>query len=200
MQKHIEYLVGRNLLFLFCFVVKPKEAEHEYAQLLLDYVQLGFEVFQFFVGIGGRTDADGETATASHLDLDAALACHDTGCNLVRVGSCSVVGIFAVGIKCSHVASIAIEEVEVYFQRALLLVGNSANKPILGTFLFASCQDVLTGLGSEVTALVPINSYVFDELEGIHIHLVVLGEVGRHLQGRVEGNVRANWLQIVLLQ
>ena len=52
-------------------------------------------------------------------------------------------------------------------------------------------DDIGTGLGLKIDALVPVHGYILDELEGIHEAGVVLRKVGGHLQGAVEGYVKA---------
>ena len=52
-------------------------------------------------------------------------------------------------------------------------------------------HDVIPRFCHNVDAGVPINGHILDELEGVHIGLVMLREVGCHLQRRVEGNVKS---------
>ena len=52
-------------------------------------------------------------------------------------------------------------------------------------------HDIGTWFGFEIQALVPVHGHVLDELESVHERLVMLGEVGGHLQGRIEGDVKS---------
>ena len=60
-----------------------------------------------------------------------------------------------------------------------------------GDFGLAGGDDVVAGFGVEVDAGVPVDGDVFDELEGVEVGLVMLGEVGGHLEGGVEGDVES---------
>ena len=55
----------------------------------------------------------------------------------------------------------------------------------------ARSDDIVSGLGHDVDRRVPVHRHVLDKLEGVHVGLVVLGEVGGHLQGGVEGDVKS---------
>ena len=52
-------------------------------------------------------------------------------------------------------------------------------------------HDVITRLGFKIQSFIPVDCHVLDELEGIHVLCVMLREVGGHLQGRVEGHIKA---------
>ena len=70
-----------------------------------------------------------------------------------------------------------------------LLSANATNKPVVGALGSAGCSDVLHRFGLEVEGLIPVAGNVLDELEGIRMLHVVLGEVGCHLQWRVHRDV-----------
>ena len=51
-------------------------------------------------------------------------------------------------------------------------------------------DDIGARLRLKIQALVPIHSHVLNELEGIHELRVMFGEVGSHLQRRIEGHIQ----------
>ena len=61
----------------------------------------------------------------------------------------------------------------------------SAHKPIVCSFSLAGYCDILGRLGFQIARVVPVASYVANELESIVILLVILRQIGCHLQRRV---------------
>ena len=70
-----------------------------------------------------------------------------------------------------------------------VLVALSTDEPVVGALGLARYGDVVGRLCLEIDALVPVASYVANELEGIVVLFVVFGQVGCHLQRRVHGEV-----------
>ena len=70
------------------------------------------------------------------------------------------------------------------FSKSLCCFVQSRNLRLAGS------NDIVAWLGGDVDAGVPVDGHVLDELEGIHVGLVVFWEVGGHLQWRVEGYVQ----------
>ena len=94
-----------------------------------------------------------------------------------------VVGILGIGIDGAVVFAAFVEEVELDDTLVTILVALTANEPVVSTFGLAGYGDVVGRLCFKIDALVPVASHVADELEGIVELLVVLRQVGCHLQG-----------------
>ena len=134
-------------------------------------------------------EADGEASATGHIEAKY------VGCGhlllgydiCLRIGG--VVGIGSVGIDGGLVGAACLEEVEGHVDVALVLVGDATHEPLSALFGLAGYHEIVARLGKEVLGALPVDSYVLDELEGIHELLIVLGEVGSHLKGRVHGDV-----------
>ena len=63
-----------------------------------------------------------------------------------------------------------------------ILVTLASNEPVIGTLGLTSHGDIVGRLCFEITAVVPIACHITDELEGIVELLIVLRQVGCHLQ------------------
>ena len=70
-----------------------------------------------------------------------------------------------------------------------VLVALAANEPVVGILGFPGHGDIVARLGFKIAGVVPVASHVADKLEGIVVFLVVLRQVGSHLQRRVHGQV-----------
>ena len=70
-----------------------------------------------------------------------------------------------------------------------ILCRRTAKEPVASAFRLACYCDILSRFSLEIAAFVPVESHVFYELESVAITLVVLGQVGSHLQGAVHGDV-----------
>ena len=68
--------------------------------------------------------------------------------------------------------------------------GGTSNIPFIGTFCLAGSHNVLAWFSFKVEALVPITGNILNELEGIHLFLIVLNDVCSHLKRTVERNVK----------
>ena len=98
-------------------------------------------------------------------------------------------GIRSVSIDGAVVLTALFQEVELDGGLVTVLVALAANKPVLCAFGLAGYSDVVGRFCLKVDALVPVAGYVANELEGIVEALVMLRQVGSHLQGRVHRQV-----------
>ena len=91
-------------------------------------------------------------------------------------------GILGIGIDGTIVLLALVEEVK--FNRALVtvLVALTTNKPVVSTLGLAGNGDIVGRLSLQVDAVVPVSCYIPDKLESIVELLIVLGQVGSHLQ------------------
>ncbi len=62
-----------------------------------------------------------------------------------------------------------------------VLTGSASHKPVFPALFLTSNGDILSGFRLKIVALIPINRHIFDKLEGIHIFLIILGNIGSHL-------------------
>ncbi len=72
-----------------------------------------------------------------------------------------------------------------------MLARDVAHEPAARILGLARHGDVLAGLSFEITALGPVEGHLLDEPESIGETLVVLREVGGHLQGRRHGHINS---------
>ena len=134
-------------------------------------------------------EADGKSSCTSHVEGERVGCGHLLAGNGVGLRIGGIVGIGRIGIDGGLVGAALVKETEGHLDGALLLVGDATHKPLSALLGLAGYHEVVAGLGQEVLGALPVDGYVLDELEGIHALLIVLGEVGRHLQGRVEGDI-----------
>ena len=99
----------------------------------------------------------------------------------LRVGV--VVGILGVGINGAVVLAALVEEVELDDGLVTILVALAANEPVVSALGFTGYGDVVGRFSLQIDALVPVTGNVADKLEGVVELLLVLGQVGSHLQG-----------------
>ena len=66
---------------------------------------------------------------------------------------------------------------------------DATDEPAAGALCLTSCGDVLHRLSLEVNGLIPVEGDILDELEGIEVLLIVLGEVSSHLQRAVHRHI-----------
>ena len=97
----------------------------------------------------------------------------------------------SIGIDDALILASLVEEVELDINLVPLLVALAANEPVIGTLSLASHSDVLARLGIDIPAVVPVESHVADELEGIHILFIVLRQVGCHLQRAAHNHIES---------
>ena len=71
-----------------------------------------------------------------------------------------------------------------------IFIALSSNKPVVTLLVLAGHGDVAGGLGLEIAGVAPIAWHVANELEGIIILLVVLGQVGSHLKWRIHCQIQ----------
>ena len=69
------------------------------------------------------------------------------------------------------------------------LGGGTSDIPFVCPLCLAGSNNVFARLGLKIEALVPIAGNILDKLEGIHLFLVVLNDVGCHLERTVKRNV-----------
>ena len=68
---------------------------------------------------------------------------------------------------------------------------DATDEPAAGALCLTSCGDVLHRLSLEVNGLIPVEGDILDELEGIEVLLIVLGEVSSHLQRAVHRHIES---------
>ena len=68
--------------------------------------------------------------------------------------------------------------------------GLAAYEPVVGSLGLAGYGNVACRFGLKITAVVPVAGYILDELEGIVVLLVVLREVGSHLERTVHRHIK----------
>ena len=101
-----------------------------------------------------------------------------------------VVSVLGVSVDGAVVLTALVEEVELHHRVVAVLVALATNEPVVGALGLAGYGDVVGRFGLKVDGLVPVACHVANELEGIVELLVVLRQVGRHLQGRIHGEVK----------
>ena len=67
----------------------------------------------------------------------------------------------------------------------LLLACHTAHEPVARALGLARYGNIISRLSLKIARVVPVNGHIFDELEGVHVLLVVLWQVCRHLYGAV---------------
>ena len=67
---------------------------------------------------------------------------------------------------------------------------NTTDKPVIRTLCLAGSGDILHWFSLQIDRLVPIYSHILDKLEGIHVLLVILREIGSHLQWTVHRYIK----------
>ena len=126
---------------------------------------------------------DGEATSGSLGELQDILGRNhllgdDVG---LRIGL--VVSVLGIGVDGAVVLAALVEEVQADGGLMAVLVALASDEPVVGALGLAGYGDVVGGLCLEIDALIPVAGYVADKLEGIVVLLVVLGQVGGHLQG-----------------
>jgi hypothetical protein len=92
--------------------------------------------------------------------------------NLVRFRVLLVVSILAVLINSASILLALIQEVEFYYGCAGC-ISLTAYKPVVGTLSLACYSDIFGWLCLQILGVVPVASYVADELEGIIVLLIM---------------------------
>ena len=98
-------------------------------------------------------------------------------------------GVCGIGIDRGDVFLAGGEEVETQGRGVAVLARRAAYIPVAGAFRLAGGHNVAAGLCLNVAAVVPVHSHVFDKLEGVHVLLVVLYQVGGHLERTIHRDV-----------
>ena len=104
--------------------------------------------------------------------------------NLVRFRVLLIVSILAILIDSASILLALIQEVEFYYGCAGS-ISLTAYKPVIGTLSLAGYGDILSWLSLQLLGVVPVASYIADELEGIVVLLIMLWKIGSHLQRTV---------------
>ena len=139
--------------------------------------------------LSGFDDADGVSSTWCSGEFQSRLGGDDTLLDGVCMRIVLVMGILGIGIDCSDVFLSWFEEVEFDRRGMAVLAGGATHKPVTGAFGLAGSHDISAWLSLQVAGVVPIHRHVLDELEGIHVFLVVLYHVGCHLQRAVHRDI-----------
>ena len=108
--------------------------------------------------------------------------------DLVRFRIFLVICILAVLIDGASILLALIQEVELYYgcTGSICL---ATNKPVVGALSLAGYGDILSWLCLQVLGVVPVSSYVADELEGIVVLLIMLWKIGCHLQRTIHHEI-----------
>ena len=99
--------------------------------------------------------------------------------------------ILGIGIDGGLILSAFIEEVQLNTALVPVLVTFASDEPVVCALGLAGHGDVVGGGGFQILGIVPVTGHIADELEGGSEvgALIVLGQVGSHLQRRVHGQV-----------
>ena len=92
-------------------------------------------------------------------------------------------GILGIGIDGAVVLAALVEEVELHHGGMAVFIALAANEPVVCALGLAGYGDVIGRLCLEVTGVIPVAGDITDKLEGVVKLLIVLGQVGSHLQG-----------------
>ena len=71
-----------------------------------------------------------------------------------------------------------------------VLAGSTAHEPVVGAFGLSGCHNIATRFRLQVFGIVPIHSHILDELEGIHMLLIIFYHVCSHLQRAVHCDIK----------
>ena len=102
-----------------------------------------------------------------------------------------IVGILGIGIDGTVVLTSFVEEVELDGSFVAVLVALAADEPVVGALGLARYGDIVAGFCLQILGIVPVTGHVADELEGVVELLVVLRQVGSHLQRRIHRQVES---------
>ena len=100
-------------------------------------------------------------------------------------------GILGIGIDSTVVLTSFVEEVELDGSFVAVLVALAADEPVVGALGLARYGDIVAGFCLQILGIVPVTGHIADELEGVVELLVVLRQVGSHLQRRIHRQVES---------
>ena len=114
---------------------------------------------------------------------------------ILHLDIADAVGLRSVCIDRGGVLDAFVKEVQRELQITSVLIGDSTDEPVtlLACLLHLGLtgdHDVVSRLGQQVPALFPVNGHILDELERVHVLLVVLGNISGHLQWRVHRHIQ----------
>ena len=72
-----------------------------------------------------------------------------------------------------------------------VLTGRTAYEPVIGALGLTCCHDIAAWLSLQVFGIIPVDSHILDELEGIHVLLVVVDHICCHLKWAVHCNIES---------
>lgn len=144
--------------------------------------ELGFLVLLYLMCLFGY-EADGETTARGFLDLQHVASLHHSLGDGIGLRISIVVGILRIGINGAVVFAALVEEVELDNGQMTILIALATHEPVVGTLGLTGYGDVVGRLGLEVFGVVPVAGHVANELEGVVVFLVVLRQIGSHLEG-----------------
>lgn len=149
------------------------------------YPKLSPLLHSFLVSRSRFNQAQCKTTATRFLHGHFGLAGYDTLLYLIRSRVLLVISIFTVGIESGYVLLARFKEVERKVGCTCILVCNTSNKPVAGSFCLTGHGNVITRFCFNVLAVVLVYCHILDELESIHVLFVVLNQVGSHLQRAV---------------
>ena len=71
-----------------------------------------------------------------------------------------------------------------------VVASSAAHKPIFRAFGLTGNCDIVAWFCLKIAAFIPIHSHILDELESIHVGLIVLGYISSHLEGTVHRHIQ----------
>ena len=126
-------------------------------------------------------DANGVSAAGDGFELESGLAGAGGGASVVGGVVSEAAGVFPVAVDGGDVSPVLVEEREGDVGVVGLFACHASDEPVVAAFRLSGYGDICCRLSFEIDGFVPIDGYVFDELEGIGIALIALRHVGCHL-------------------
>ena len=142
-----------------------------------------------------RDEADGGTPSGGNPHRNPVVGGHDPLLDDDRARIGPIISIVAITIDFCAIAAARIEEIERNVEMALLLVADGAQEPVGRTALLAGDHRKIAHLAGKHARVIPVDGDILDELEGLRVRRIILGQVGGHLNGRIDHDIECELLR-----
>ena len=106
----------------------------------------------------------------------------------------AIISTITVAVDLCRIALAGVKEIKLYGHRPRFFITNGTDIPIISSAVFARKRDIVADFAREHSGIGPIGRHIFDKLKRGGIFRIILGQIRRHLDWRVNHNIKRKLL------